>query len=130
VTQHPVELIVLKQVASYLATPVFLVDPGGNLLYYNEPAEPILGCRFDERGEMTLSEWSTEFVPEDEDGRALPAENLPLVIALHEGRPAHSSFFITGLDGHRRPIAVTAFPLVAQSGHNLGAVALFWTEGA
>ena len=39
VTQQPVELILLKQVAGYLATPMFLVDPDGNLLFYNEPAE-------------------------------------------------------------------------------------------
>src|SRR6516164_3805573 len=108
-TQHPVELIVLKQVASYLATPVFLVDPDGNLLYYNEPAEPILGLRFDETGEMPLSEWSTIFVPENEDGTPMAAEHLPLVIALNEGRPAHATFHITGLDGGRRLIAVTGF---------------------
>ena len=29
VAQHPVELILLKQVAGYLATPMFLVDPEG-----------------------------------------------------------------------------------------------------
>jgi PAS domain-containing protein len=128
VTQQPVELIVLKQVASYLATPIFLVDPEGNLLYYNEPAELVLGLRFDETGEMTMEEWSSLFVPENEDGSPKPAEELPLVIALRERRPAHASFLITGLDGTRRSIAATAFPLVAQSGHDLGAVSLFWLE--
>jgi PAS domain-containing protein len=130
VAQHPVELIVLKQVASYLATPIFLVDPEGNLLYYNEPAELILGKRFDESGEMPMEEWSTAFIPEDQDGSPLPPEEVPLAIATRERRPAHASIHITGLDGVRRPINVTAFPLIAQSGHNLGAVALFWMEGA
>jgi PAS domain-containing protein len=130
VPQYPVELIVLRQLASYLATPVFLVDPDGNLLYYNEPAEPILGSRFDERGEMPMSEWSTVFVPENEDGSPMAPELLPLVIALRERRPAHASFHITGLDGARRLIAVTGFPLVARAGQNLGAVALFWMEEA
>ena len=37
--QQPIELILLKQVASQLALPIFLVNPGGDLLYYNEPAE-------------------------------------------------------------------------------------------
>jgi PAS domain-containing protein len=128
VTQHPVELIVLKQVASYLATPIFLVDPEGNLLYYNEPAELVLGLRFDETGEMSMEEWSSVFVPENDDGSPMPAEELPLVIALREHRPAHAQFLITGLDGTRRSIAAAAFPLVAQSGHDLGAVALFWLE--
>jgi len=128
VTQQPVELIVLKQVASYLATPIFLVDPEGNLLYYNEPAELVLGLRFDETGEMSMEEWSSVFVPENEDGSPMPAEELPLVIALREHRPAHAPFLITGLDGTRRSIATTAFPLLAQSGQDLGAVALFWLE--
>jgi PAS domain-containing protein len=128
VAQHAVELIVLRQVASYLATPIFLVDLEGTLLYYNEPAELVLGQRFDETGEMTMAEWSSDFVPENEDGSPMPAEDLPLVIALRERRPAHASFLITGLDGTRRSIATTAFPLVVQSGHHLGAVALFWLE--
>jgi PAS domain-containing protein len=128
VAQYAVELIVLKQVASYLATPVFLVDPDGNLLFYNEPAELVLGRRFDETGEMPLEEWSSVFVPENEDGSPMAAEELPLVIALRERRPAHAPFVITGLDGTRRSIATTAFPLIAQSGHQLGAVALFWLE--
>jgi hypothetical protein len=130
VAQHPVELIVLKQVASYLGTPVFLVAPDGSLLFYNEPAELILGRRFDETGEMSMEEWSSDFAPENENGTPMPPNDLPLVIALHQRRPAHAPFFITGWDGVRRRIATTAFPLVAQSGHNLGAVALFWVEDA
>ena len=46
--QHDVEMIVLKQVASYLAMPIFLVDLKGNLLYFHEPAEAILGRRYDD----------------------------------------------------------------------------------
>ena len=50
--QKAVELILMRQLASYLAVPIFLVDPEGNLLYYNEPAERLLGRRYDETGEM------------------------------------------------------------------------------
>ncbi len=34
-----IEVILMKQVASYLAMPIFVVDPSGTLLFYNEPAE-------------------------------------------------------------------------------------------
>ena len=71
--QHPIELILLKQVASQLALPIFLVNPDGDLLYYNEPAEAILGRRYDETGELPVSEWSVLFTPEDADGRPVPA---------------------------------------------------------
>lgn len=125
-SQKEVEVILTRQLASYLVMPVFIVDPDGNLLYYNEPAEAILGHRFDETGEMPVGEWSKVFEPTDASGVAVPAEELPLVIALRNRTPAHRDFWIRGLDGKRRHLAVTAFPLVGQAGRFLGAVAIFW----
>ena len=126
--QQPVELILTKQLASYLTIPIFLVDPEGSLIFYNEPAEAILGCRYDETGEMDLETWSSAFTPTDDDGAPLPPERLPLVIALREHIPAHDRFRIVGLDGVSRRLAVTAFPVLAQGDRDLGAVALFWAE--
>ena len=123
---HGVELILMQQLAGYLAMPIFIVDPDGDLLFYNEPAEAILGHRFEETGAMAMETWSSTFEPEDEDGTRLPAEELPLVRALSQGQAAHRAFWIRGLDGRRRHIAVTAFPLIGQSDRNLGAVAMFW----
>jgi PAS domain-containing protein len=127
-TQKAVELILMRQLASYLAVPTFLVDPEGNLLYYNEPAERLLGRRYDETGEMPLAEWSTAFTPTAEDGTPLPPEHLPLTIALRARQPAHRTMRISGLDGVQRRIEVTAFPLEAQGGRHLGAVAIFWEQ--
>ena len=124
--QHQVEVILMRQVASYLATPIFVVDPEGTLLYFNEPAEAILGRRYDEAGEMAHSHWASIFTPTDELGRALPPERLPLSIAIEQRRPEHGPLWIRGLDGVLRHIAVTAFPLIGQEGRYLGAVALFW----
>ena len=39
--QKQVEIILMRQLASYLTLPVFVVDPEGNLLYYNASAEPL-----------------------------------------------------------------------------------------
>jgi PAS domain-containing protein len=126
--QKAVELILMRQLASYLAMPIFLVDPEGNLLYYNEPAERLLGRRFDETGEMPLAEWSTVFTPTAEDGSLIPAEEVPLTIALQKWHAAHRTLSIRGLDGVVRRIAVTAFPLEGQGRRRLGAVAIFWEE--
>jgi PAS domain-containing protein len=124
--QKAVELILMRQLASYLAVPIFLVDPDGNLLYYNEPAERLLGRRYDETGEMPVTEWSTVFTPTAEDGTPVPPEQLPLSIALRKWHPAHRPLAIRGLDGVDRRIAVTAFPLEGQGRRRLGAVAIFW----
>ena len=77
--QQEIELILSRHWSSYLDTPIFLVDPVGNLLYYNEPAEIILGRRFAETGEMTAEEWSTIFSITDEELRLLDPEELPLM---------------------------------------------------
>jgi PAS domain-containing protein len=123
-----VEVILMKQIASYLAMPIFLVDPEGTLIFYNEPAEALLGQRYDETGEMPMQEWATIFVPTDGEGNQLPPESLPLAIALRDGRPAHDRFFITALNGARHVLSVTAFPLIGQNERELGAVALFWED--
>ena len=129
-SQKQIEVILTRQLASYLAMPIFIVDPDGTLVYYNEPAEAILGRRFDETGEMPAGEWSTIFTPTDAEGTPVPPERLPLVIAVNERRPAHLSFWIRGLDGPKRHIEDSAFPLIGQTEQPLGAVAMFWELGA
>ena len=124
--QREVELILTRQLASYLTMPIFLTDAEGILLYYNEPAERLLGRRYEEVGEMPIEEWSAAFRPTGEDGERLREEDLPLVTALKKHRPAHRVFSITGLDGRARRIAATAFPIEGQHGRQLGAVSIFW----
>jgi len=123
---YDIEVILMRQTASYLAMPIFVVDPKGNLVYFNEPAEELLGLRYEEVGEMPAEEWSTSFVPTDKNGDPMPPEALPLMIALQQHRPAHDRFHIRGLDGQKRELFVTAFPLVGQHARDLGAVAIFW----
>jgi PAS domain-containing protein len=123
---HPIQIILTRQLAGYLNVPVFLVDQKGNLLFYNEPAEVILGRRFEETGAMPAEEWATVFTPEDGQGRPIPPDDLPLMITLATQRPAYRRFFIRGLDGAVRQVEVAAIPIIGLQGDFLGAVALFW----
>lgn len=124
--QQEIETILCRHWASHLQTPVFLVDPDGNLLYYNEAAEPILGRRFAETGEMSAAVWGTAFSTTDENGDPVQPDELPLSVALAEKRPANLRFWIVGLDNDRRYIETTAIPLIGQANRFLGAVAFFW----
>jgi PAS domain-containing protein len=125
--EHDLVLILARGLASSIATPMFLVDPDGNLVYFNEPAEVLLGTSYADAGEMPPEEWGTGFKPQDpETGEAIPRESLPLTIALTERKPAHSTVVITARDGVRRSIANTAFPLWARTDEFVGAVAIFW----
>ena len=124
--QQEIEMILIRQLASYLATPIFVVDPEGTLVFYNEPAEPILGRRFEETGEMPMREWSTIFEPTDEGGEPIAPKELPLAIALAEQRPTHGVLWLCGLDNVQRHIEATCFPLIGQAQRYLGAIAIFW----
>lgn len=129
--QQEIEVILMRQLASYLAAPVLIVDPNGNLLYYNEAAEQILGYRFDETGEVPFGEWSMVFLPADSEGASLAPDELPLAVALRDRRPVHRELRIRALDGTYRRVEVTALPFIGQAGRFLGGVALFWeTETA
>jgi PAS domain-containing protein len=123
--QHLI-LIVARAFASRLATAVFLVDPEGNAVYFNEAAERLLGRPFIEGHGMPAGVWSTQFAPEDALGEPIPLDELPLGIALGKRVPAHRSFEIRGLDGTVRHVAVTAFPLFAHTEEFVGAMAIFW----
>jgi PAS domain-containing protein len=123
--QRPIELILIRHLASRLGIPVFVVDAEGDMVYFNEPAEGVLGRRFDEIRAMPFEEWTTAFAPA-ELGRPMTAEELPLVIALRRGVPAHRTFEIVGADGVERSIEVTAFPLVTPASEQVGAVSMFW----
>ena len=101
-------------------------------MYFNEPAERILGSSFAELGELAASDWASLIAVEELDGSPLPLEARPAAIALLERRPAHHTFRITGLDGHPRAISATAVPLLASADELVGVVSIFWespTEG-
>lgn len=119
-------LILAREFASKLATACFVVDAKGDLVFYNEPAEEILGRTFAEVGEISAREWETLFEVEELDGTPMPLERMPAGIALLERKPAHHGFRITGLDGVKREISVTALPLLAQAHELVGVVAIFW----
>lgn len=121
-----IEIILNRQLADCLSIPVFIVDPDGTLLFYNEPAEKILGERFEDTGEMHVDQWSTIFIPVDEEGNRLPPDQLPLVKTLSSKKPAHGAFRINSLDGKIINISVTSYPIIGRSKRFTGAVAIFW----
>jgi PAS domain-containing protein len=124
--QQQVEVILARHLAENLALPIFIVDPKGNLIFFNEPAEAVLGLRFGDTGLLPASEWSTMFKPVDQDGTPIVPEDLPLMIAMMHGHPAHRGFWIRDLEEKLRQIELTAFPLIGQSGRISAAVAIFW----
>jgi PAS domain-containing protein len=124
--QRNLVLILARDFASRLATAVFLVDSEGDLIYFNEAAESVLGRPYEEGRSMPAAEWSTAFDPVDERGQRLSLEELPLGVAVTQQEPAHRALQILGDDGVARDLEVTAFPLFARADEFVGAVAIFW----
>jgi PAS domain-containing protein len=122
------EIKLSQQFAEHLAMPIFIVNPAGDLVYYNKPAELILGTRFSETGIMPASEWSTKFHPVDQNGDSIPPDDLPLVFAIKERQPAHKIFWIIDLDGNLRQLEVTALPIIGQGDRFVGGMAIFWEK--
>jgi PAS domain-containing protein len=127
--QRPLELILARNFLTSLSTPGFLVDGDGMLVFYNEAAGALLGISFEEAGTMGPDQWGTAFGPFDENGKQVPFEELPLTVALRQGRPAHSQFTIRSMRGSEHEIEASALPVQATEGIS-GAMVFFWRLGA
>ena len=124
---HEIEIILSRQLADCLSTATFIVDPDGNLIFYNEQAEKLLGLRYEETGQMPVAEWSTVFTPHDEHGNVIPPAQLPLVKTITKHIPAHGEIYITNLStGAPNKISITSFPIMGRPNRFLGAIAIFW----
>jgi PAS domain S-box-containing protein len=121
-------LILAREFASNLATPMLIADADGTLVFYNDAAEDVVGRPFSEVGELPLDQWTSSFEPRTHDDEPLPADRRPARIALDERRAVHQQFVITSRDGAERQVGVTAFPLFAQADEFVGIVAIFWRE--
>lgn len=127
--QKHLALIIARELASQIATATFIADATGNLVFFNEAAEEILGRTFAEAGAMPAEGWASQFLLEELDGTPMALDRMPAGIALMERRPSHGKLWMTGLDGQRRQVSVTAVPLFASASEFVGVIVLFWQSG-
>jgi PAS domain-containing protein len=123
--QHPVELILARNLIATLSTPGFLVDQDGILVFFNDAAAVLLGVRFEEVGRMGPERWGTEFGQFDLAGKRVPLEEMPLTIALRHGRPSTARFRLHSMQGVEHDIEAAGLPILTVEG-TLGAMAFFW----
>jgi PAS domain-containing protein len=123
-------LILARELASNLATPMFLMDPGGMLVFYNDAAAMLLGKPFAELGEIPSGEFGNALQLATPDGEPIRRRDSPSGIAYYERRPAHKTLVATALDGVRREYEATAYPLLGANGEMHGVVAVFWEDAS
>lgn len=124
--QRPIEMILLRQLASCLTIAIWMMDADGDLVYYNEPAEHLLGVTFDDAGPIHADQLSDMFRATDLEGNPLADSALPIVEALLKQKPTHGEIRFCGMDGVWRDIEISAFPLEGQAARFLGVFATFW----
>jgi PAS domain-containing protein len=126
--QKSLPLILAREFAANLATPMVLMDEAGRLVFFNEPAEQIIGQTHADVGELGPDEWGRLFEVERIDGTPVEIGTTPAGVSLAKGRPAHDTLAFTTVDGIRHEIAVTAFPILGREDEVLGVVSVFWEE--
>lgn len=126
VPQKTLALIVARELAANLATPMFLIDAAGNLVFYNDAAEQILGRSFAELGTISAVAWGEMLQLATPDGEPLRRRDSPPGIAFMQRRPAHRTLRATAFDGTERIVEVTAYPLFAKADEMHGVVTIFW----
>ncbi len=123
-------LILAREFAANLATPMFLIDARGVLVFYNDAAALLLGKPFGELGEIPAEEFGAALDMETPDGERVRRRDSPAGVALFEQRPAHATVLATSFDGSRRLYEATAYPLFATEGEMHGVISVFWAAPA
>lgn len=121
-------LILARELAANLATPMFLLDAGGMLVFYNDAAALLLGKPFAELGEIPSGEFGASLDLASLDGKRLLRRDSPSGVAFFEHKPSHMKVLATAYDGVRRAYEATAYPLLGSTGEMNGVVAIFWPD--
>ena len=119
-------LILARELAANLATPMFLLDATGTLVYYNEAAELMLGRTHAELGLVTADEFGAMLELADVDGTPLRRRDSPAGVAFINHEPSHRMLVATTLDGRRETFECTAYPLFGAEEQMHGVLAVFW----
>jgi PAS domain-containing protein len=123
--QKPLELILARNLLSSISTAAFLTEASGDLVFFNDAAAALLGKHFEECGTMSAKEWTSTFGPLDSNDEPIPVDQIPLTVALRDGRAAHGTFRIRNAGGSCHDVAASAVPIVGSTGSS-GAIVFFW----
>ena len=121
-------LILAREFAANLATPMFLIDAQGVLVFYNDAAALLLGKPFGELGEIPAEDFGAALDLAMPEGGPIRRRDSPAGVAFFEHRPAHATVLATAYDGVRRTYEATAYPLFAAAGDMHGVISVFWEE--
>ena len=102
-----------------LPAALYVTDAAGRIIYFNEAAAALWGCRPKLHSDHWCGSWRL-FWP---DGRPLPHDQCPMAMALKQGRPNRGHEAIAERpDGTRVPFLAFPTPFHDASGALIGAI--------
>lgn len=120
-------LILARELAANLATPMVLIDAEGIVVFCNEAAELMLGKSYSELGAVSAPEFGEMLRLEYPDGTPMSRRVAPPGVAFEQRVPAHSTLCATTLDGQqKKQFEVTAYPLFGRNEEMHGVLTVFW----
>lgn len=126
-TPRSLPLILARELAANLATPMFLLDAEGTLVFCNEAAELMLGKSYADVGPITGSDLGDLLQIEDLEGNAMRKRDSAVGIAFVQRQPSHMPILVSPLDGGAKQLwEVTAYPLFGRTGDMHGVLTVFW----
>ncbi len=121
---RPLELVMARQWVALLTSPVLLFDATGSLAFFNEAASVIMGRSFNECGALKPGEWHAMFRIENSSGGLVPQGSSSLDEALSADGARLLTLMLRGLDGQRRQVSLTTFPIRGLDRGKVGVMAL------
>jgi predicted ATPase/class 3 adenylate cyclase len=115
-----------RELASNLATPMFLVDADAMMVFFNDATAAIIGKTFSEVGEIPATEFGEDLELGTVDGEPLRKRDSVTGVAFFQRRPVHQTIMATGYDGRRHTLHTSAYPLFGPAGEFQGVVTVFW----
>src|SRR5215510_16173286 len=108
-----------REAIEALPASVYMTDAEGRLVFYNEAAVALWGCR-PELGEAKFCGSWKLYLP---DGTPLPHDQCPMAMALHQRRPIRGMEAVAERPGGTRiPFITYPTPLFDNTGRLTGAV--------
>jgi PAS domain S-box-containing protein len=119
-------LILARELASNLSTPMFVLDGEGTLVFFNDAAELILGKAHSEVGEISGLQLGEMLELRDEHDAPMRRRDSPAGVAFYQRRPEHRTVRVKMFDGTHRLVEATAYPLFGAGDMLHGVVTVFW----
>lgn len=120
-----IELILSRQLAEYLSTPIALIDHDGKMIYFNESAGYVLGKHFDENGEIDLRDWNGRIFESENMADSVDVHEISFIKVLSVRHIIQGEYWMRNFEEINQKVVIVCVPLIGLSQREIGAIIYF-----